>query len=392
MSSYESISEESDYSSVSTTEMELMQHQDDVSSTMSEEEIEEPVRSVSPVMWKRKSPPSIQVAAQPIEVLPPAPTNDEILDHLTFGTPLRGHRIPINLLNVFSDRWVGTHNRQEFINVTERLQQACEDTNVAFMDVYREEAPTTGHVHYHSVVIFNRKKSAHNVIALDPYANWQPMRGQLITAWNYARKGADRAFTYGDMPLTLVNHLATLNRRQQTREGPTPAQERFNQMVARAKAGDESIRDEQLYARYQRYFDQILLSMFQPLIYEANLQDKNLWIWGPPGTGKSRLVHEYCRNNSIRCYNKLQNKWWDGYTTQEIVLIEDADPNTMKMLAAHMKVWSDRYPFTAEVKGTARMINANFNLVVTSNYSIDDCFNPVDAAAIKRRFDVLEMF
>jgi len=42
------------------------------------------------------------------------------------------------------------------------------------------------------------------------------------------------------------------------------------------------------------------------------------------------------------------NKWWDGYSGQRVVLLEDfrhAD------LADYLKIWTDRYPFTAEIKG-----------------------------------------
>lgn len=386
--SFEYISEESG-DSVSTSDMEIQQRQQDMSE---EESFEEPVRSRSPVMWQHASPVSQQVNSQQLEQLPPPPTAQEIIHEEVFGGELLRHRIPAHLVNVFSDRWVGTHNRQDFINVTERLQQACENVEVSFIDVYKEFAPTTGHLHYHSVVIFKKKKSANSVIAIDPYGRWEPMRGQLISAWNYACKGGDRAFTYGTMPLTLVNHLACKKKQQERRNGPTPAQQKFNELVIRAKSGDETVRDEMIYARYQRYFDQLLIAAFIPTIYNGELYCKNLWIYGPPGTGKSRLVYTYAECWKKKVYNKLQNKWWDGFTAHEIVLVEDADPQTMKMLAAHMKVWTDRYPFNAEFKGTARMLNPSFELIVTSNYSIDECFNDIDSAALKRRFDVLEMF
>lgn len=48
---------------------------------------------------------------------------------------------------------------------------------------------------------------------------------------------------------------------------------------------------------------------------------RGVWIYGPPGTGKTRYVHE--KYDDI--YDKGQNKWWDGYTGQKVVLIDDLD-------------------------------------------------------------------
>jgi hypothetical protein len=52
-----------------------------------------------------------------------------------------------------------------------------------------------------------------------------------------------------------------------------------------------------------------------------------------------------------------------------------------------MKIWSDRYSFTGEVKcGSVQIWPGNWYLVITSNYRIDQCFSLDDADAIKRRF------
>lgn len=78
------------------------------------------------------------------------------------------------------------------------------------------------------------------------------------------------------------------------------------------------------------------------------------------------------------------NKWWDGYKNQEFVLIEDWD-KTHRILAHHIKIWADRYRFTGEMKGSSRVIRPKL-IVITSNYSIEECFEGPDIAAIKRRF------
>lgn len=87
-------------------------------------------------------------------------------------------------------------------------------------------------------------------------------------------------------------------------------------------------------------------------------------------------------------YVKSINKWWDGYHGQDVVLLDDWDPSHEQFLRQHLKTWADRYPFRAETKGSSMMIRPK-KIIVTSNFSINECFsNPEDAAAIRRRFKV----
>jgi hypothetical protein len=86
--------------------------------------------------------------------------------------------------------------------------------------------------------------------------------------------------------------------------------------------------------------------------WPGDLAVKNIWIWGPTGTGKSRWAHTQALTEEI--FDKNPNKWWDGYReATKVVIIEDLDPTTPRKLANHLKKWTDRYTFTAEIKGGA---------------------------------------
>ena len=144
-------------------------------------------------------------------------------------------------------------------------------------------------------------------------------------------------------------------------------------------------KDSKMYARYHTYADRRMAELKEHRDYEGDLKDKNLWIWGPSRTGKTYWARHF---SDEKKYVKPINKWWDGYDGQKVVIIEDIDPDSCKHLAHHMKLWADRYPFTAALKGSSTVVSpAQYNLIVTSNYCIDECFDGKDLVPIHERFD-----
>lgn len=135
--------------------------------------------------------------------------------------------------------------------------------------------------------------------------------------------------------------------------------------------------------------------------YEAD-GTRGLWIQGPPGTGKSRKAREI----SMDKYGEVpftleQSKWFDGYNNEQVIVIEDLDKYTAHELGHKIKLWADRYPVKAEVKGGTIPLNHRM-LIVTSNFTIEEAFQAdgekatemqtskasVTVSAIKDRFIV----
>lgn len=93
---------------------------------------------------------------------------------------------------------------------------------------------------------------------------------------------------------------------------------------------------------------------------------RGLWIYGPPGTGKSTAV----RAEFPSLFLKQQNKWFDGYAGEKAILIDDLDTN---VLGHYLKIWSDKFACTGEIKGGMCQLQHE-TFIVTSNYSIRELF------------------
>ena len=94
----------------------------------------------------------------------------------------------------------------------------------------------------------------------------------------------------------------------------------------------------------------------------------NLWLVGPPGTGKSTFVH----NQYPGGYKKSMTKWWCGYNMDDeghsTVILDDLHPRWSEKEL--LKNWADVFSFVAETKGGSMQIRPQ-RIVVTSNYTIE---------------------
>lgn len=163
--------------------------------------------------------------------------------------------------------------------------------------------------------------------------------------------------------------------------------EMWQQAMADAKVGHFENIPASLYVRYYATWQKIYAeSRPEPVQIPFSTGLDNYWFYGPPRTGKSSAA----RSRWPGAYDKLCSKWWDDYRHEETILIEEVMPG-MPFLTYFLRRWCDYYPFRAEVKNShlKKLIRPK-RFVVTSNYTIEQCFadDPVAAAAVRERFKI----
>lgn len=230
----------------------------------------------------------------------------------------------------------------------------------------REVAPATGTRHLQGYVQFENAKSLATVRNILPGCHLESARGKPHQCAEYCRK--EHSFReFGDPP----------------QDPGTREIQRWEHARSMAEKGTFEEIPADIYVRYIGNLERIRSAFLPPL--EPLAAPCGIWLVGESGAGKSRGVRE----QYPLVYPKPLNKWWDGYTDQKHVLLDDVDENQSTWIGNFLKIWSDHYPFIAEKKGGSRLIRPE-KVIVTSQYPIEHLFKEgLLQQALVRRFRVV---
>lgn len=279
-------------------------------------------------------------------------------------------------------RWTFTwNNYEESPENIEKFKAWIQGPDTKMAIVGMETAPTTGMKHLQGYIELSKRRRLTELKKICDKIHWEGANGTRTQNYQYCSKDGNIWYEKkegGDW---------NTSRSQD---------DLWQRVVKLAREGElETIEAEApaIWTRYRGALEKMTTeSIIASLkIYDGELSKKNIWIWGPPGVGKSKWANSQYDVTAI--YRKMANKWWDGYNIRvhKMILIEDWPHITQLDMGHHMKVWSDRYPFQAESKGGMVCVDPEVHIVVTSNYPISECFKPTDVPAIKRRFTEIEM-
>jgi len=260
--------------------------------------------------------------------------------------------------------WIGTLNNPTE-DGDEILRNMYETGKLSFCAGQLEKGKE-GTPHLQFVIHFTRTQRMSACKKLSDRAHFEPCKN-LMASLEYVRKPETRQagpWEFGNIPVK-VNDKDDWDRvRELAKEGKfeeIPSNIFIKHYGNLKKIHAENIRTEDLE------------------------ECRGVWLWGPPGTGKTTFARtEYADTDDV--YIKAQNKWWDGYKGQKIVILDDLDT---PVLGHYIKIWADKWGCTGEIKGgTVGLKHEKF--IVTSNYSIEQLFtnDSILIEAIKRRFKV----
>lgn len=207
---------------------------------------------------------------------------------------------------------------------------------------------------------------------LIPGAHFERRRGSRIQAIDYCRKSESRV----DGPwIHPLNYPLPVEGSEDSSSVGTSLTE-IKRLLDEGY-GEEYIADNNFsqWVRHYRAFRAYKLLKTQPRNHEVHV----LVIVGPTGTGKSR----YCLHNFPKAYWKQRSQWWDGYNSEETVVLDEfygwlPYDNLLRLC--------DRYPMLVETKGGQVHMLAR-NVIITSNSFPDSWYKNVYFDSFKRRVD-----
>lgn len=232
----------------------------------------------------------------------------------------------------------------------------------------QEVGEDRGTPHFQGYVYFSHACGLRRVKQLLSRAHLEVQRGSCNQAIEYCKKDGDWV-EWGDKP----DH-----------GGGTTQREKWRRLIELAESGKLQLIRDEFPGEFFRYYERLRSFRIRSTTpIDGPLEHE--WWYGPSGTGKSRrLWQEYPEH-----YAKELNKWWDGYEDEEVVAIEEWCPRN-ECTASFLKIWADRYPFPAQIKGGSLKKIRPRKIIVLSNYTIEQCFpNAEDRDPMIRRFKVV---
>jgi len=253
---------------------------------------------------------------------------------------------------VRSRGWCYTANVQEFIPQGD-LNERC-IANAGPPRKYQcwqeEVAPTTGQKHYQGFVyfmnpvMFNSVKTYLNEV-YGVQCHIEKAKGSPAQNKEYCSKPGGTNFTeHGVCPEQGARgDLAEIGKRLAAGDTLLDVAESFPSDFIRYHGG---IKAFQLITH-----SKARNSAVDPIVY---------WWFGPTGVGKSRKAFE---EFGAQAYVKMNDKWWDGYIGQPVVIMDDYRPSLMPFNEFLRCI--DRYPYRVQPKGGSIELSAT-TFVITS--------------------------
>ncbi len=147
---------------------------------------------------------------------------------------------------------------------------------------------------------------------------------------------------------------------------------------------------EDHFSSFIRYHKGILL--YRTLHYERRKTKPTVLVfYGPAGSGKTRKAVSIDQDFYILSPGNSKNCWFDGYTQQRVVIIDDYYG---WMRYGFLLQLLDRYPFRVELKGSSQEFDSPFIIITSNNHPQEwyDFSTRMEYAPLERRISNIYKF
>jgi len=235
-----------------------------------------------------------------------------------------------------------------------------------------EVCPKTGRDHHQGYCYFKQQaKSVKNVAAMLGKCHVEPCKGSPEQNDNYCKKEGDW-HEFGDKP-AQGKRTDLIDRKDEIANGKTSVDE-------------IAMEDPMMFHQYGRTLSKIediaLRKKFRTWMTEGE------WVHGPTGTGKSDYAFKDFDPETHYVYPN-DGGWWDGYTGQETVIIDDFRGD---MTYHELLTLVDKYPKTVRRRNREPVPFLAKTVIVTSALPPDEVYRNLSAKdkldQLYRRFKI----
>lgn len=284
---------------------------------------------------------------------------------------------------------------QDGVGTLEALRACLETLSdadvISWAVVGLEVCPTTQRLHFQGFMKLSARKRLEHVVKLFPKSTfWQAPHFEMMSPKSTVEANYQYCRKIRTMDPIPNEHWFEVGERPAFETAGTREKNRWKQARESALGGDvNDVEDDQIYVSFYKGLCTIAGHNKRAKHLEAHgadLKKHFVWVYGPPGTGKTRLFYEECAKKGLRYYLKHPlNHWWDGYSDQEMVLLDDFPKTGADHMMFRLKQWLTEFPFPAEFKGGHSEIRPK-NIFITSNFHWREVF----AAHDERELEALE--